>query len=105
MDNIDLPENKNIDMCALTPLALKTAGLPLSPYYTQLVNASENVQCITGMIVQGEGNGEVNTYIDRRGEIQDIYSGTEEAELVKKYFYMEYNRLLKKDRLEKLFDP
>lgn len=44
-------------------------------------------------------------YIDKNGEEKDIYSGTEEAKLVRKYYYMEYNSLLKKGRLDELFDP
>ena len=92
-------------MCALTPLALKAAGLPLSPYYAQLVHLSEDVQCITGMIIPGEGNGSMNTYIDAAGQTKDIYSGTEEADLVRKYFYMEYNRLQKKGKMDVLFNP
>ena len=105
IEDYDLPTNRNVDMCALTPLALKAAGLPLSPYYAQLVHLSENVQCITGMIIPGEGNGSMNTYIDAAGQTQDIYGGTEEADLVRKYFYMEYNRLQKKGRIDTLFDP
>lgn len=105
IENFDLPNNKNIDMCALTPFALKAAGLPLSPYYAQLIHLSENVQCITGMIIPGEDNGGVNTYIDAVGQKQDIYGGTEEADLVRKYYYMEYNRLQKKGRLDELYDP
>ena len=53
----------------------------------------------------GEGNSSASTYINATGQKQDIYSSTEEAVLVKRYFYMEYNRLLKKDRLDVLFDP
>ena len=105
IEDYGFPTNSNVDMCALTPLALKAAGLPLSPYYAQIVHLSENVQCITGMIIPGEGNGSVNTYIDAAGETQDIYGGTEEADLVRKYFYMEYNRLQKKGRIDTLFDP
>ena len=104
-DEFDLPENRNIDICALTPLALKAAGLSLSPYYAQLVHLSENVQCITGMTISGEGNGSGNTYIDAAGQTKDICSGTKEADLVRKYFYMEYNRLQKKGRMDELFDP
>ena len=50
-------------------------------------------------------NSSASTYINATGQKQDIYSSTEEAVLVKRYFYMEYNRLLKKDRLDVLFDP
>lgn len=104
-EGFDLPKNRNIDMCALTPFALKAAGLPLSPYYAQLIHLSENVQCITGMIIPGKGKDSVITYIDIAGQIQDIYGCTEEASLVRQYFYMEYNRMLKDGRMDQLFDP
>ena len=100
----ELPENRNIDMCALTPWALKVAGLPLSPYYSQILHLSEKVQCLTEVIVPGENHGGLR-YIDCNGIVQDVYSGTDEADLVRKFFYMEYNRLQKKDRLDYLFDP
>lgn len=100
----ELSENRNIDMCALTPWALKVAGLPLSPYYAQILRLSEKVQSLTEVIVAGENHGGLR-YIDGNGIIQDIYSRTDEADLVKKYFFMEYNRLLKKERLDYLFDP
>lgn len=35
--DFDLPENRNVDICVLTPLALKAAGLLLSPYYAQIL--------------------------------------------------------------------
>ena len=70
--------------------------MPLSAYYTQILRLSENVQVLTG------GSDE---YIDKNGDGKDIYSGTEEAELVRKYYYMEYNSLLKKGRIDALFDP
>ena len=104
-EDFDLPKNRNVDMCALTPLALKAAGLPLSPYYTHIINLSESVQCITDMIIPGDDNRNVNTYIDVNGQRQDTYSSTKEAVLVRKYFFMEYNRLMKNGRLDQLFDP
>ena len=91
-------------MCALTPMVLKVAGLPLPPYYAQILRMSEEVQSLTEVIVAGENhNGLI--YIDCEGVMQDVYNSTDEADLVRKYFYMEYNRLQKKDRLDYLFDP
>ena len=55
--------------------------------------------------------GRTNLIVDRRedidvnGQRQDTYSSTKEAVLVRKYFFMEYNRLLKNGRLDQLFDP
>ena len=37
-------------------------------------------------------------------ERESIYSGSEDANLVKKYFYMEYNNLQKHNRMEYLFN-
>ena len=88
--------HRNVDICALAPMALKAADMPLSAYYTQILRLSENVQVLTG------GSDE---YIDKNGDGKDIYSGIEEAELVRKYYYMEYNSLLKKGRIDALFDP
>ena len=100
----DMPENTTIDMCALTPLMLKAAGLPLSSYYSQILRLSENVQSLTGQTSSGkEKDGMI--YFDNAGAVQDVYSGTEEADLVRKYYYMEYNRLQKKGRVDELFDP
>ena len=90
------PENRDVDMCALTPMALKAAGIPLSPYYVHILHLSENVQALTGTS---------GGYIDKNGKEQDIYSGTDEAELVKRYYYIEYNSLSKKERIDELFDP
>ena len=57
------------------------------------------------MIIPGDDNENVNTYIDVNGQRQDTYSSTKEAVLVRKYFFMEYNRLMKNGRLDQLFDP
>ena len=99
-----LPENKNIDLCALTPYALKVSGLPLSPYYHQLLKASESVQCLTGISVEEQGRN-VTGYFKADGTLESINSGTESADIVKDYFFMEYNNLKTSLRIDSLFDP
>lgn len=103
-DYSTLPNNNLIDLCALTPYALKAAGLPISPYYNQLLQLSEHVSCITKIQTGGKEEDSSIGFINRSRERESIYSGSEDAELVRKYFYMEYNNLQKHDRLEYLFN-
>lgn len=98
-----LPENNMIDLCALTPYVLKVAGLPISPYYNQLLQLSENVSCVTKIQVGDDEDDPSIGFVNLERERESIYSGSKDAELVKKYFYMEYNNLQKHDRLEYLF--
>ena len=94
VDDSGFPENHTIDMCALTPVALKAANMSLSPYYAQLLKLSAYAQCITGLNYVGKNNDGLS-YADKNGQLQDVYGETYEAELVRHYFYMEYNRLQK----------
>ena len=99
-----LPENNQIDICALTPYAMKAAGLPISPYYNQLLKLSEcHVSCISRIQVGNEEDTSIG-FVNKARRTESIYSGSEAAELVKKYFYMEYNNLQKHDRMEYLFN-
>ena len=99
-----LPENHQIDICALTPYALKCAGLPLSPYYYQLYTISEKVQCLTG-ITSDFGKEPDISYLLEDGSVRSIYDETMISNLVRDYFYMEYNSLQGNPRIEALFDP
>jgi hypothetical protein len=98
-----LPENNMIDLCALTPYVLKAAGLPISPYYNQLLQLSQNVSCVTKIHV-GDDEEPTIGFVNLVRERESIYSGSEDANLVKKYFYMEYNNLQKYNRMEYLFN-
>ena len=99
-----LPENHDIDLCSLTPYALKAAGLPLSPYYHQLVKLGENIQCMTGIDAAGK-NGNEAGFIKTDGMTESIYDNTQLSSMVREYFYMEYNSLQGKEREDRLFDP
>ena len=80
---------------------MKAAGLPISLYHKQLLKMSENAICITGIDIAKEGIG----YVNDSGETSSIYSISDTANDVKKYFYMEYNCLDKGSRIEQLFSP
>ena len=98
-----LPDNSHIDLCALTPYTLKAAGLPLSPYYNQIIRLSENVSCFTKIEIDNlDGDSDIG-FVNCERKKESIYSGGEDAELVRKYFYMEFNNLQKDDRLDYLF--
>ena len=99
-----VPENNVIDLCALTPYVIKATGLPISPYYNQLLQLSEHVSCVTKIQV-GDNEGDPTMgFVNLERVRESVYSGSEDAELVKKYFYMEYNNLQKHDRMEYLFN-
>ena len=99
-----MPENHNIDLCALTPLALLYAGLPISPYYNQLISLSSDVTCLTGITIKS-GSKDSDGYVRSDGSTEAINSPTELSEMVRDYYYMVYNNLQGSPRIEKLFDP
>ena len=98
-------ENREIDLCALTPYALQTGGLPISPYYHQLLKISEKVKCITGITSRNDNGESVTAFVLKDGSIERVDSGTPLSEMVEDYFCMEYNSLQGKPRIESLFDP
>ena len=99
-----LPANKSIDLCALTPYVLKASGLPLSPYYYQLLKVSENVQCLTGLTEEENGSTRIG-FLKTDGSEESIDSGTETGNLVREYYFMEYNNLHSGIRTDSLFAP
>ena len=99
-----LPKNNMIDLCALTPYVLKAAGLPISPYFNQLLQLSEDVSCVTKIQVGDDEEEPTIGFVNLARDCESVYSGSEDAELVKKYFYMEYNNLQRHDRMEYLFN-
>lgn len=84
-----------IGMVQLVPLLMKTAGLPLSPYYQTILDLVEEYPVISAAF-----------YRDADGNFGD-YSYTGEipqSELLRQYFYFEYNSLLSPDkRIEEIF--
>ena len=95
----DLPDNHDIDLCALTPYVVKAAGLPVSAYYKTIIDVSENVHCFTNVITDTKKI--TGGYIDAYGKARE----SEENNSIMEYFYMEYNRLSRSGRDDGLFDP
>ena len=104
-DFSELPDDHNIDLCSLTSCALCVAGLPLSPYYNQLLKISYYTQCITGIEVVDENENTSIGFVDKQGETVSIDNDVSTAQLVRQYFFMEYNSFHPKERIEKLFVP
>lgn len=103
-DYSSMPENSEIDMCALSAYALTFAGLPLSPYFSQLVELSNEAKCITKIDAEHDGDLTIG-YLGTDGNIESIYSGTQAADLIRDYFFMEYNSFQNYSRLDELFLP
>ncbi|MBD5101397.1 MAG: LTA synthase family protein [Subdoligranulum sp.] len=86
-----------IGMVQLAPLLMKTAGLPLSPYYQTILDLSEEYPVLSAAFYQ-----------DADGNFGN-YSYTEEvpqSELLRQYVYFEYNSLLTKEkRIADIFLP
>ena len=104
LNNSEMPENSEIDMCALSAYALKYARLPLSPYYSQLIKISQDSKCFTKIEANYEGNISAG-YIGTDDKIKSINGMTEPATQIRNYFYMEYNSFLNSSRIEELFNP
>lgn len=78
-----------ISMVKLVPLLMQTANLPLSPYYQTILDVSEEYPVMSTDFYQ-EADGNFGNY-----------SYTEEipqSELMKRYFYYEYNSLLSQEK-------
>lgn len=84
-----------IGMVQLMPLLLKTAEMPLSPYYQTILELSEEYPVLNGAFYQtADGSFGEYSYLDV----------IPENELLKRYFYYEYNSLTpEKKRIPELF--
>lgn len=87
-----LPDNHNVDLCALLPYTLRLAGLPLNPFYENILRVSESVHGFTKLSVVTEAGAEP-AYISTDGELLPISSDTEEGRLLRNYFDSEYQLL------------
>ncbi len=84
-----------IGMVQLMPLLMQTAELPLSPYYQAILDVSEKYPVLSAAFYR-DANGNFGSYTYMQEPPQ--------SELLKRYFYYEYNSLLSaKNRMEKVF--
>ncbi len=101
-----LPSGSNIDICALTPLALKLGGLPLSPYYQLIADMSGEIQAFTKINspenIAPESN--MGGFLTKDGRWIDAMAENEISEKLRTYYYMEYNSLQRSVSIERLFE-
>ena len=71
-------------MVDLIPLMLKSAGMPLTGYYQEIINLNEVVPVRTS----------TGHYIDKQGIAGAITPESEYYDLIKNYYYLEYNNLV-----------
>ena len=80
---------QTFDMCCLMPYVFQEAGLPLSDYYKTICEAGGQTKCFT-KVPSPEGS---LSYIDKSGQIKSVSDGSDLSDLLKDYFYMEYDNL------------
>jgi len=96
--NYDLPAAGlgTMSMNYVIPSLLETAGVPLSPYYSYILQLKEQIPVLTAY----------GSYYDAQGNLYayDSDGGTAYESAVNDYFYLEYHNL-QKDRRQTLFQP
>lgn len=83
-----------MSMNYLLPALLKTAKVPLSPYYQQMINLKEDVPILTAY----------SGYYDKDDVLHEYGESGEYTEGIRLYQCLEYNNLQQK-RNQSLFDP
>ncbi len=107
VDLIDLDLNHELDLCALTPYIMYAGGLPLCPYYANILELSQSIQCFTNILEPQEGEQYFNNalgFILTNGELHHIYEDSQDARLLRNYFYSEYNLISDKNRKQGLIE-
>ncbi len=85
------PENTSVDLCALTPLTLQMAGIPISPYYSNIIELSKKTQCFTNVTIPERGMfGNALGVVSADGSVKLLADETEEGRLLRNYLYSEY---------------
>jgi len=80
---------QTFDMCCLMPYVFQEAGLPLSDYYKTICETGGQTKCFT-KVPSPEGS---LSYIDKSGQIKSVSDGSDLSDLLKEYFFMEYDNL------------
>lgn len=82
-------------MIDLVPMMLNAAGMPMSQYYSDIVRLNRKIPVRTSD----------NRYMDANGQTGVISDELEDMNLIRNYWYMEYNSLMKgKDYQKELFE-
>ena len=96
--NFDLPDADlgTMSMNYVIPSLLETAGVPLTPYYSYMLQLKEQIPILTAYGSYYDAKGNLYTY--------DSDNGAAYESAVNDYFYLEYHNL-QKDRRQSLFQP
>ena len=86
---IDVYNAGYISMVQLMPLLMKTADLPLSPYYQTILDVSEEYPVLGAAFYQ-DADGNFGNY--------SFTETVPQSALLKQYFYFEYNSLLSQEK-------
>ena len=80
----------------LIPVLLEEADVPLSPYYQYMLDMKDKAPILT----------QLNHYFDKAHNLYPYMENNEYTlDEIKKYFFMEYNNISNKKRVEKAFFP
>lgn len=97
--NYELPEMalETTSINFVAPTLLDIAGLPLSPYYSYILQLKEQVPIVSSY----------GSYYDADGNLYEYASddGAPYASAVDNYFYLEYNNLHSNERDQNFFQP
>lgn len=91
---LDEQEEGTISMNYLIPTVLQAAGIELSPYYEYLLELKQDIPIL----------GYFDKYYDKDGKAHSYEEENEYSNMIKQYYYMEYNNL-QKNRRQELFSP
>ena len=98
--------NKNIDLCAVTPIMFQLAGLPISPYYTNILALSESMLSFTNVTVPGSGYyGQTLGYMTTDEDAVLLSDTTDEGRCLQNYYFSEYHILNNGEFADKLYYP
>lgn len=84
-----------VGMTDLMPMLLQAAGLPLTPYYQSILQLQAGYPVRTNDGIWRDAQGSWGSYLEADGW----------PEPLQRYFFMEYNNLEEKERIQALFEP
>lgn len=96
-----------IDACSLLPGVVSFAGLPLSGYFSYILDMQQQVAAYTNIVWTDGAEGDpVSGFLDADGTFRSFDEGSELAGMVSYYFILEYNNNGESaKRYEEVFAP
>ncbi|MBO5999037.1 MAG: LTA synthase family protein, partial [Lachnospiraceae bacterium] len=106
-DNTAPYDGELIDACSLLPGVVSYAGLPLSGYFSYILDMQQQVTAFTNITYSDDGEGEqISGFLDADGAFRSFDEGSELADMVSGYYILEYNNNGESaNRYEEVFAP